>query len=63
MGHWILRMNNARHQFTDLALSTAPGKQEFEALSPFTDAWQPGRRCHGPARERRTGSASGWLVL
>jgi hypothetical protein len=46
MGYWILRMNSvrrrihadvARRQYTDLALSTTSGKQEFDALSLFTE--------------------------
>ena len=46
MGYWILRMNSvrrrihadvARRQYTDLALSTASGKQEFDTLSLFTE--------------------------
>ena len=46
MGYWILRMNGvrrriyadvARRQYTDLALSTASSKQEFDALSLFTE--------------------------
>ena len=46
MGYWILRMNSvrrrihadvARRQYTDLVLSTASGKQEFDTLSLFTE--------------------------
>jgi hypothetical protein len=65
MGYWILRMNRvrrrihadvARRQYTDLALSTASGKQEFDTLSLFTEtrgvkALSPrsgARALHGP---------------